>query len=71
MQRLHLKPLTIQVQDSQMGKAKGYRIAGYGDMIRDTTRMDAYIRALQQAVRPGCTVLDIGSGTGIFSLLAC
>jgi protein arginine N-methyltransferase 1 len=54
-----------------MGRAKGYRIAGYGDMIRDTTRMDAYIRALQQAVRPGCTVLDIGSGTGIFSLLAC
>jgi len=54
-----------------VGKATGYSIAGYGGMIMDGPRMDAYARALQQAVRPGCTVLDIGTGTGIFSLLAC
>jgi protein arginine N-methyltransferase 1 len=48
-----------------------YSINGYGDMITDTVRMDAYVRALEGAVRPGSVVLDIGTGTGIFALLAC
>ncbi len=54
-----------------MARPTGYRIVGYGDMITDRLRMDAYAQALQRAVRPGCTVLDIGAGTGIFSLLSC
>ena len=48
-----------------------YSIANYGSMIRDATRMSAYVEALRQAVTPGCVVLDIGTGTGIFALLAC
>jgi len=48
-----------------------YSITGYGDMITDTVRMDAYARALRHAVKPGSIVLDIGTGTGIFALLAC
>lgn len=48
-----------------------YSISGYGDMITDTVRMDAYARALREAVKPGSVVLDIGTGTGIFALLAC
>jgi protein arginine N-methyltransferase 1 len=40
-------------------------------MITDRPRMDAYVQALRQAIQPGCVVLDIGAGTGIFSLLAC
>ena len=59
------------MQENQVGNKTAYSIAGYGEMIMDGPRMDAYTRALQQAVRPGCTVLDIGCGTGIFSLLAC
>jgi protein arginine N-methyltransferase 1 len=47
-----------------------YSINGYGDMIADDIRTDAYVRALRQAVRPGSVVLDIGSGTGFFALLA-
>ncbi len=48
-----------------------YHILSYGEMIRDRVRMDAYTEALRRAVQPGCTVLDIGTGTGIFALLAC
>jgi type I protein arginine methyltransferase len=48
-----------------------YSIRGYGAMIADSLRTDAYREALRQAVKPGTVVLDIGTGTGIFALLAC
>jgi len=47
-----------------------YTITDHGKMIADTVRLDAYDRAIQQAVKPGDTVIDIGSGTGIFALSA-
>jgi protein arginine N-methyltransferase 1 len=48
-----------------------YSIEDYGWMTADAVRMDAYVQALREAMRPGCVVLDIGAGTGVFSLLAC
>jgi protein arginine N-methyltransferase 1 len=48
-----------------------YSIEDYGRMIADEVRMGAYSAALRQAVTPDCTVLDLGTGTGIFALLAC
>jgi protein arginine N-methyltransferase 1 len=48
-----------------------YRIRDYGEMIADETRMQAYERALRECIKPGCVVLDIGTGTGVFALLAC
>lgn len=54
-----------------MNRPAGYRILSYGDMVTDRRRMEAYGEALRRVVRPGCVVLDIGAGTGIFSLLAC
>lgn len=48
-----------------------YSIANYGAMIADDVRMGAFVAALRGAVRPGAVVLDIGTGTGIFALLAC
>jgi protein arginine N-methyltransferase 1 len=33
--------------------------------------MGAFVAALHGAVRPGAVVVDIGTGTGIFALLAC
>jgi type I protein arginine methyltransferase len=48
-----------------------YSVVDYGDMIADTVRMDAFVAALRGAVTPGCVVVDIGTGTGIFALLAC
>ena len=48
-----------------------YSIEDYGQMIADPVRMGAYTKAMQAAIRPGSVVLDLGAGTGIFSLLAC
>ncbi|HRG95901.1 MAG TPA: 50S ribosomal protein L11 methyltransferase, partial [Polyangiaceae bacterium] len=48
-----------------------YRVADYGRMFADPVRMDAYVAALTRHVRPGSVVVDLGAGTGIFSLLAC
>lgn len=47
-----------------------YSLFGYRQMAADRVRMDAYAAALRRAVRPGCTVLDIGAGTGVMSILA-
>jgi len=48
-----------------------YTVAAYGQMISDAVRMGGYTRALRHAVEPGAVVVDIGTGTGIFALLAC
>lgn len=48
-----------------------YRVSSYGSMITDSARMRAHVEALRRAVNPDSIVVDIGSGTGIFALLAC
>jgi protein arginine N-methyltransferase 1 len=40
-------------------------------MIADRVRTAAYTEALRQEVKPTSVVLDIGTGTGIWALLAC
>lgn len=54
-----------------MRTPSGYMITSYGDMVSSEPRMSAYAEALRQTITPGCTVIDIGAGFGIFSLLAC
>jgi type I protein arginine methyltransferase len=48
-----------------------YSLHGYGSMIVRGARTDAYIEALRQTVKPGRVVVDIGTGPGIWALLAC
>ena len=48
-----------------------YSISGYGSMIADSIRNDAYARALRKTITPGSVVVDIGAGSGLFALLAC
>ena len=54
-----------------MRAADGYSILDYGDMVNDRARTAPFVEALRQAVKPGDVVLDIGTGAGIFALLAC
>ena len=48
-----------------------YGIYDYGSMMGDSVRMEAYVQALRNVVTPKSIVLDLGAGTGIFSMLAC
>lgn len=50
--------------------AETYTLPGHGLMIADPVRMDAYQAALERTVRPGCVVLDIGTGTGMMAMMA-
>ena len=40
-------------------------------MITDRVRVDAYAQALRKTVREGSIVAEIGTGPGIFAVLAC
>jgi type I protein arginine methyltransferase len=48
-----------------------FNIYEFGRMIGDRVRTEAYARALEQTVKPGSIVLDIGTGSGIMAFLAC
>ncbi|MFL5385714.1 MAG: 50S ribosomal protein L11 methyltransferase [Longimicrobiaceae bacterium] len=47
-----------------------YSLWDYCRMIEDPVRTDAYLAALRQSVTPGCVVVEIGTGTGFFAVMA-
>jgi protein arginine N-methyltransferase 1 len=48
-----------------------YSLRDYGDLISDRVRTGSYAEALRRTVKPGSVVLDIGTGPGVFAILAC
>ncbi|HYY72676.1 MAG TPA: 50S ribosomal protein L11 methyltransferase [Candidatus Bathyarchaeia archaeon] len=48
-----------------------YSLGAYGSMIADRVRVDAYVEALRKTVRKGSVVVEIGTGPGVFAVLAC
>jgi protein arginine N-methyltransferase 1 len=47
-----------------------YGLYNYGELIADEGRTRAYAESLKRHVTPASVVVDIGTGTGIFALLA-
>jgi type I protein arginine methyltransferase len=48
-----------------------YSVSAFGHMVADDVRVGAYAEALRRAIFPGAVVVEIGAGTGFFSMLAC
>src|SRR5215472_1028475 len=48
-----------------------YSLGAYGSMIADRVRVEAYAEALRRTVHKGSVVVEIGTGPGIFAVLAC
>jgi protein arginine N-methyltransferase 1 len=48
-----------------------YSLGGYGSMVADRVRVEAYAQALRRTIRESAVVLEIGTGPGIFAVLAC
>ena len=48
-----------------------YDFVSYCSMLTDEKRLDSYVKALKETITPDSVVLDLGAGTGIFSILAC
>jgi len=48
-----------------------YSLFGYGQMVSDSLRVEAYAEALRKFINPDSVVLDIGTGFGFFAVLAC
>src|SRR6185436_4184585 len=42
-----------------------------GQYLSDTARLSAFRAAIQEVVKPGNIVVDLGAGTGVLGLLAC
>ena len=47
-----------------------YSLSDYREMLVDPVRTEAYVRALEAAIRPGATVVEIGTGVGYFAIVA-
>jgi len=50
--------------------SSGYRLSDFGRMIADEGRTRAYAESLARHITPSSVVVDIGTGTGIFALVA-
>lgn len=62
---------SVRLMTNNFGTMYFYDLSGYGRMIQDRIRTSAYQQALARTIRPGDVVVDLGAGTGLFTLHAC
>ncbi len=48
----------------------GYSLVQYGEMLADRVRTSAYVRAMEETIKAGDVVLDLGAGPGFFAIKA-
>lgn len=69
-QCLALDPMWVKAHDG-LNKGLGHLVSPWHvPMMNDTPRNDAYLEALRDAVTPGTHVLEIGTGSGLLSMMA-
>ena len=69
-QCLALDPMWVKAHDG-LNKGLGHLVpAWHVPMMNDTPRNDAYLKALRDAVTSGTHVLEIGTGSGLLSMMA-
>lgn len=72
----HYKKVLAADPDNQEAKSNLQRITSnkinhwHLDMLADTARNDAYYKAILAKIKKGDTVLDIGTGSGLLSMMA-
>ncbi len=69
-QALQLDPNNEVAKTNLQSLAKNTIPSWHFNMLADTSRNEAYNDAISAAVKPGQTVLDIGTGSGLLSLMA-
>lgn len=65
-----LAPEDAQVKAALSGLLSAQIPGWHFPMLADTARNEAFAAALDKAVQPGLTVLDIGTGSGLLAMLA-
>jgi type III protein arginine methyltransferase len=65
-----LAPDNAEVQAISAGILSHNVGSWYFPMVRDRVRNAAMETALRRAIRPGCRVLEIGTGTALFAMMA-
>lgn len=65
-----LAPDHPEVKAALSGLLSGLIPGWHFPMLADAARNDAFDAALRKAVKPGMTVLDIGTGSGLLALMA-
>lgn len=69
-QAAKLAPENEDIRAALSGLLSGMIPGWHLPMLADTARNEAFSAAIEKAVRPGMTVLDIGTGSGLLALMA-
>ncbi len=67
---LRLEPKNLEARNQIRYIHKSLIGCWHFDMMNDAVRNSAYERAIQHLIKPGMTVFEIGTGSGLLSMLA-